>query len=159
MSLLKTVNQFWENEAQPALMQYIQIPAKSTAYDRLWESHGYLDQCCELGKNWINKNIPEAAVEIIKEKGKTPCLLVDIPATLCECEESVVFYGHLDKQPEAGGWSEGLGPWTPVVRDGKLYGRGAADDGYSLFSMITAVHALKALKLAHPRIIGIFETQ
>ena len=68
MSLLKTVNQFWENEAQPALMQYIQIPAKSTAYDRLWESHGYLDQCCELGKNWINKNIPEAAVEIIKEK-------------------------------------------------------------------------------------------
>lgn len=159
MSLLQTVNLFWENEAQPVLMQYVQIPAKSTAYDRLWESHGYLDQCCELGKNWIVKNIPEATVEIIKEKGKTPCLLVDIPPSLCNREESIVFYGHLDKQPEAGGWSEGLGPWTPVLKNGKLYGRGVADDGYSLFSMISAVYALKKHKLSHPRIIGIFETQ
>lgn len=159
MTLQQTINDFWEKQAQPALMEYIRIPAKSTAYDRLWEVHGFLDQCCELGKNWILQCVPQASVEIIKEKGKTPCLLVDVPSTSPSCKESVVFYGHLDKQPEAGGWSEGLGPWTPVEKNGKLYGRGAADDGYSLFSMITAVYALKKQNLPHPRIIGIFETQ
>ena len=31
-------------------------------------------------------------------------------------------YGHMDKQPPmAAAWSEGLHPYTPVVRDGKLY--------------------------------------
>ena len=54
MSLQKVINEFWDNQAQPALMRYIEIPAKSTAYDRLWESHGFLKQCCELGKNWIS---------------------------------------------------------------------------------------------------------
>lgn len=159
MSLQKVINEFWDNQAQPALMRYIEIPAKSTAYDRLWESHGFLKQCCELGKNWIKEVLPSANVEIIEEKGKTPCLLVDIPATEKNCEHSVVFYGHLDKQPEAGGWREGLGPWTPVVENGKLYGRGAADDGYSLFSMMTSIVSLEKLNLKHPRIIGIFETQ
>lgn len=159
MSLQKVINEFWDNQAQPALMRYIEIPAKSTAYDRLWESHGFLKQCCELGKNWIKEVLPSANVEIIEEKGKTPCLLVDIPATEKNCEHSVVFYGHLDKQPEAGGWREGLGPWTPVIENGKLYGRGAADDGYSLFSMITSIVSLEKLNLKHPRIIGIFETQ
>lgn len=159
MSLQKVINEFWDNQAQPALMRYIEIPAKSTAYDRLWESHGFLKQCCELGKNWIKEVLPSANVEIFEEKGKTPCLLVDIPATEKNCEHSVVFYGHLDKQPEAGGWREGLGPWTPVIENGKLYGRGAADDGYSLFSMITSIVSLEKLNLKHPRIIGIFETQ
>lgn len=159
MSLQTVINEFWETHAQPALMQYISIPAKSTAYDRLWETHGFLDECCTLGQNWIREVLPQAQTEIIKEKGKTPCLLVDIPATTKSCSGSVVFYGHLDKQPEAGGWREGLGPWNPVVENGKLYGRGAADDGYSLFSMITSVYALEKLHLEHPRIIGIFETQ
>ncbi len=159
MSLQRTVGEFWDNKALHDLMEYIRIPAKSTAYDRFWESHGYLTQCCELGKNWVKENVPQARTEIIQEKGKTPCLFIDIPASNGATEESVVFYGHLDKQPEAGGWREGLGPWTPVVEKGKLYGRGAADDGYSLFSMITAVHALEHLGMPHPRIIGIFETQ
>ena len=30
-------------------------------------------------------------------------------------------YGHLDKQPEMTGWRDGLGPWTPVLEDDKLY--------------------------------------
>lgn len=159
MQLQKVINEFWESEAQPALMRYIRIPAKSTAYDRLWKEHGFLDECCELGQQWIKKVLPQAQTEIIREEGRTPCLLVEIPATAQNDSETVVFYGHLDKQPEAGGWREGLGPWTPVVENGKLYGRGAADDGYSLFSMITCVYGLKKLNLSHPRIVGIFETQ
>ncbi len=159
MSLEKIIDQFWEQEAQPALMDFIRIPAKSTAFDSQWEKHGFLLQCCELGQRWISKVLPQAQTEIIKQEGKTPCLLVDIPSNAASNTESIVFYGHLDKQPEAGGWRKGLSAWSPVIENGKLFGRGAADDGYSLFSMITSVFALKKLNLTHPRIIGIFETQ
>ena len=159
MSLKKIIDQFWEQEAQPALMDFIRIPAKSTAFDSQWEKHGFLLQCCELGQRWISKVLPQAQTEIIKQEGKTPCLLVDIPSNAVSNTESIVFYGHLDKQPEAGGWRKGLSAWSPVIENGKLFGRGAADDGYSLFSMITSVFALEKLGLTHPRIIGIFETQ
>ena len=33
-------------------------------------------------------------------------------------------YGHFDKQPHMEGWEAGLSPIHPVIRDGKLYGRG-----------------------------------
>jgi hypothetical protein len=58
-------------------------------------------------------------------------------------------YGHLDKQPEFTGWRAGLGPWTPKYEDGKLYGRGGADDGYAVYASIAAVQALKAQGKPH----------
>ena len=52
-------------------------------------------------------------------------------------------YGHLDKQPEMMGWAEGTGPWEPVMKDDKLYGRGGADDGYAMFASLAALLALQ----------------
>jgi acetylornithine deacetylase/succinyl-diaminopimelate desuccinylase-like protein len=37
------------------------------------------------------------------------------------------------------GWDAGLGPTSPVIRDGYLYGRGGADDGYSVFTVMLAI--------------------
>ena len=71
---------------------------------------------------------------------------------------TVLFYGHLDKQPEFTGWRNDLGPWTPKYEDGKLYGRGGADDGYAVYASIAAVQALKSQGVAHPRIVGLIET-
>lgn len=34
---------------------------------------------------------------------------------------------------------KGLGPTTPVIRDGLLYGRGGADDGYSCYASILSI--------------------
>ncbi len=84
----------------------------------------------------------------------TPLLLVDVPG---ELPGSVLLYGHLDKQPEFTGWLPGLGPWEPVVRDGKLYGRGGADDGYAVFSSLTAIAALKAQKIPLARCVLLIE--
>jgi hypothetical protein len=68
-----------------------------------------------------------------------------------------MMYGHLDKQPEFSGWRSDLGPWNPVYQDGKLYGRGGADDGYAAYAAIAAIQALKTQKVPHPRIIGLIE--
>lgn len=37
------------------------------------------------------------------------------------------------------GWNEGLSATKPVVVDDKLYGRGGADDGYSIYGSIAAI--------------------
>ena len=66
-------------------------------------------------------------------------------------------YGHLDKQPEMEGWEDGLGPWKPVLRDEKLYGRGGADDGYALFASIGVVKSLKEQNIKLPRIVILIE--
>jgi acetylornithine deacetylase/succinyl-diaminopimelate desuccinylase-like protein len=58
---------------------------------------------------------------------------------MTEQTKNVMVYGHLDKQPYEEPWDEGLGPTNPVIRDGKLYGRGASDDGYSVFSTMLAI--------------------
>ena len=76
--------------------------------------------------------------------GRTPVIFFEVPATKPGSTETVLMYGHLDKQPEFTGWRNDLGPWTPKYEDGKLYGRGGADDGYAVYASIAAVQALKA---------------
>jgi succinyl-diaminopimelate desuccinylase len=56
-------------------------------------------------------------------------------------------YGHLDKQPEFNGWRNDLGPWTPVLEDGRLYGRGAADMKTSLAGFVVAT---EEFVITHP---------
>ena len=61
--------------------------------------------------------------------------------------------GHFDKQPHMSGWKEGLGATTPVIRDGNLYGRGGADDGYAIYNSVMAIKAIQDFGLSHPRCI------
>ena len=51
------ISDFWDKNALPSLMDFIRIPAKSTAFDPDWEKHGLLRQTCEHVSNWIQKNI------------------------------------------------------------------------------------------------------
>ena len=87
--------------------------------------------------------------------GRTPLIFIEVPRRAPG--RHVLLYGHLDKQPEFTGWHEGLGPWEPVIRDGRLYGRGAADDGYAMFSSLTAIAALKAQQVPHARCVVLIE--
>lgn len=132
----------WRDSIVPELQRYVRIPNKSPDFDADWERHGHMDEAVQLMANWCRQQpLPGARVEIQRLPGRTPVLLVDIPG---ELPGAVLLYGHLDKQPEFTGWLPGLGPWQPVIRDGKLYGRGAADDGYAVFSSLAAIAALKA---------------
>ena len=90
---------------------------------------------------------------IARLPGRTPLIFIDVPGS----GDTVLLYGHLDKQPEFTGWHEGLGPWEPVIRGGRLYGRGAADDGYAVFSSLTAIAALQAQRIRHARCVVMIE--
>ena len=123
---LNEERRFLNEEALPALMQFIRIPSKSRFCDPDWERNGQLVRALREGAQWGEKLFPEGVFEILTLPGKTPALFFDIPAENHDGRPAF-FYGHFDKQPEAEGWSEGLAPFTPVVRDGKLYGRGGGE--------------------------------
>ena len=145
----------WKDSIIDRLTEYVRIPNKSPDFDPEWERHGYMERAVTLMADWCRAQaLPGAEVRVQRLPGRTPLLLVDIPG---ERAGSVLLYGHLDKQPEFTGWLPGLGPWEPVIRDGKLYGRGAADDGYAVFSSVTAIAALKAQRVPLPRCVVLIE--
>jgi acetylornithine deacetylase/succinyl-diaminopimelate desuccinylase-like protein len=55
------------------------------------------------------------------------------------------------------GWMEGIGATNPKIINGKLYGRGGADDGYATFSTILAIKALQEQGVLLPRCVMITE--
>jgi acetylornithine deacetylase/succinyl-diaminopimelate desuccinylase-like protein len=151
--LLQSIDQFWDREIIPTLVEYIKIPNKSVHFDPDWEANGHMEKVRRLATAWLNAHaIPGWTVHDLCLPGRTPLLLVDVPG---DADDTVLIYGHLDKQPEMEGWSEGLGPWTPVLKDGRLYGRGGADDGYALFAAVAMLKALEGRKL--PRIVILIE--
>jgi acetylornithine deacetylase/succinyl-diaminopimelate desuccinylase-like protein len=150
------VQDAWDTRIVPALTEYIRIPAKSPGFDKDWQAHGHLDRAVELAARWARERPVEGLqVEVVRLPGRTPVLLTEVPGN---ADATVLLYGHLDKQPEMTGWSEGLGPWTPVRRDDRLYGRGAADDGYAAFAALTAIEALQAQGVPHARCVVLVET-
>jgi len=145
------IGRMWDEEVIPELTRYIRIPNKSPAFDPDWAEHGYMDAATAQFAAWASKaitGIDGAALDVVRLEGRTPVILIEIPG---EADDDVLLYGHLDKQPEMTGWSEGLGPWIPVLKDGRLYGRGGADDGYAMFGALSAILALKAQGVRHAR--------
>src|SRR5581483_3570380 len=139
--LTQFVGKIWDDEVLPILVDYIKIPNKSPEFDRDWAAHGYMDQAVELLAGWARRRIAAfdgAKLEVLRLPGRTPLIAIEIPAT-GKSEETVLLYGHLDKQPEMVGWAEGTGPWIPVFKDDKLYGRGGGDDGYAIFAAISSI--------------------
>lgn len=158
--LTRFISTRWDEELVPRLTDYVRVPAKSPAFDASWAAHGHLQAVVKEAEAWSRaQSIAGLTVEIVSIDGMTPCLLFDAPATNgLGNDRTVLFYGHLDKQPEMEGWREGFGPWTPVIEDGKLYGRGSADDGYAIYAALTVIAALDSQNVPRPRCVGIIET-
>jgi acetylornithine deacetylase/succinyl-diaminopimelate desuccinylase-like protein len=149
------VDQVWGDSIVPTLIDYIRIPNKSPAFDARWAEHGYMDEAVALLETWCRAHAPAGTtVEVVRLEGRTPLLLLEVPGTT---DGTVLLYGHLDKQPEMVGWEPDLGPWKPVMRGERLYGRGGADDGYSTFASLCAVNALKEQGAPHARCVILIE--
>lgn len=152
-ALRLAIDDFWDREILPTLIDYIKIPNLSVAFDPDWQANGHMERARRLAVDWLNAHpVPGWTLHDLCIPDRTPLLLLEIPGDL---DKTVLIYGHLDKQPEMEGWSEGFGPWTPVLKDDKLYGRGGADDGYALFAAVAALKALEGRK--RPRIAILIE--
>jgi len=151
------VHAMWNDEIVPELVEYVKIPNKSPHFDPMWAEHGYMDKAVEHMAGWARRKlegVPGATLEVVRLEGRTPLIYIEVPG---KGSDTVVLYGHLDKQPEMSGWDEGLGPWIPVIKDDKLYGRGGADDGYAIYGSLCAVLALADQGVAHSRCVVLIE--
>lgn len=157
-SATKWVEDSFRETIVPTLTDYIRIPNKSPMFDAEWEKHGHMDQAVDLLVGWAKAHLPDGAtIEVVRMPGRSPLIFIEVPATGGKADDTVMLYGHLDKQPEMEGWDEGTGPWIPVLRGERLYGRGGADDGYSIFASLTAVNALRRDKIPHARCVILIE--
>lgn len=151
----KSVGQIWDDSIVPTLQNYIRIPNQSPLFDPEWKKNGHMDRAVALAKAWVEaQQIPGLRIETHELDGRTPLIFIEVDG---DESSTVLMYGHLDKQPAMVGWNDGLGPWTPVLRDGKLFGRGGADDGYAIFAAVSAINAVKQQGAPHSRIVIIIE--
>ena len=149
------VQQAWDHDIVPALTDYIRIPAKSPMYDTKWAEHGHIDRAVTLMTDWARRRkIEGLSIDVIRLEGRTPVILMEVPG---KGGETVLLYGHCDKQPEMVGWAADGGPWTPVRRGDRLFGRGAGDDGYASFAALTAIETLQAQGIPHARCVVLIE--
>ena len=152
-------DRLWDDEIVPALKRYIEVPAKSPMFEAQWAENGYVDRVVRDAAHWVEgKKLPGLKLEVIRLEGRTPVILFEVPATKPGSTDTVLLYGHLDKQPEFNGWRNDLGPWTAKYEGGKLYGRGGADDGYAVYASLAAIMALDAQGIPRPRIVGLIES-
>ena len=155
---ISPISRFWDDHIVPALVDYIRIPAKSPHFDRDWKANGHIEAAVQLAARWCEKHaLRGMKLEIVRLEGRTPVLLLEIDPQGKGSSGNVLLYGHLDKQPEMAGWREDLGPWIPKIEQGKLYGRGSADDGYAVFAALCALKALQDEGRPHARCVALIE--
>ncbi len=153
---------FWEDEILPQITEYICIPNKSPGFDPDWAAAGHMERAVALITAWCEAqapHIPGLTVDVVRLSNadgtpRTPVIVMEAPG---EVDDTVLLYGHLDKQPEMSGWREGLGPWNPVREGDRLYGRGGADDGYAAFASLAALRILAMQSKRRARCVVIIE--
>jgi acetylornithine deacetylase/succinyl-diaminopimelate desuccinylase-like protein len=159
--LLEAADRLFEHEAIPVLEGYVRIPCLSPAFDPDWEASGHLRAAAELLLAWVQTSAIEGLeAELMQLPGLTPVIVAEVPATAGHQSSGagpVLLYGHLDKQPPLGDWRDGLDPFVPVRDGDALYGRGTADDGYSVFAAVGAIRAVRECGLDHGRCIILIE--
>lgn len=157
--LLAAADRLFEQDAVGVLEDYVGIPCLSPGFDAEWEANGHIEAAARLLADWAGaRPLPGLTVELSHLPGLTPVINAEVPATPgYRSAGPVLLYGHLDKQPPLGAWREGLDPFVAVREGDLLYGRGTADDGYSVFAALGALQALHEYGLDHPRCIVIIE--
>jgi len=153
------INNLWDTSVIGTLSEYVKIPNQSPAFDPNWKQGQAAFKAVEVITNWIKaQNVPGLKLEIHQDGERSHLIFMEVEATIPNNTKTVMLYGHFDKQPPmTNDWEPGLGPYTPVIRDDKLYGRGASDDGYAAFSAISAILALKQQNIPHARFVIIIE--
>jgi acetylornithine deacetylase/succinyl-diaminopimelate desuccinylase-like protein len=157
---LAHISHQWDHDLVKQITRYIEVPAKSPMFDVDWQKNGHIDTVVRQAAQWVeDQKVPGLQLEVVRLPGRTPVIFFEVQATqVAGTSDTILMYGHLDKQPEFSGWRSDLGPWSPRYVDGRLYGRGGADDGYAVYAAVAAIQALKTQGTPHARIVGLIET-
>lgn len=153
-----SVKTIFETKIKDTFEQYLRIQNVSPAYNPAWEKDGHMQKVVDLYEKWALENSPKDAKVFVQEiENKTPLLVINVPSRNYSGDDTVLLYGHLDKQPEMIGWKQGIDPWAPTYDGDRLYGRGSADDGYAMFCALVAINDLEDNNISHPRLLVIIE--
>eukprot|EP00486_Rosalina_sp_Unknown_P016298 CAMPEP_0201582606 /NCGR_PEP_ID=MMETSP0190_2-20130828/87581_1 /ASSEMBLY_ACC=CAM_ASM_000263 /TAXON_ID=37353 /ORGANISM="Rosalina sp." /LENGTH=502 /DNA_ID=CAMNT_0048022825 /DNA_START=99 /DNA_END=1607 /DNA_ORIENTATION=- len=157
--VINFIEESWKKDVEKTLCEYIETPNQSPDYDPNIHTNGYQEKAYKLLVDWANKqNVKGMKLEILHDEHKTPLIYMEVEATEKKSNDTVLMYGHFDKQPPlTPDWDDDLHPYKSVIKDGKLYGRGGADDGYAIFAAINAVKVLQDQNKSHPRCCIIIE--
>lgn len=153
------VDKHWDSWFCEGLKDFINVPNLTPMVDSEFLSNGLIEQAAECLDTWVKKLDIKGITRKEVRMGESICPLY-IYVVDGEVDKTVMMYGHLDKQPyNAAKWSEGLHPTKAVVKDGWLYGRGGADDGYAPFLALLAVKNAQMQGAKIPRIALVLETE
>ena len=154
---LKDSQKDFKESILPGLEDFIRIDNLSPDFDPEWETNLKAEKAGKHLIDWaLKQGVKGIKAELIKEKGKTHLVFIEIDAN--GSDKTVLLYGHFDKQPPLGEWEEGLAPTKPVIKNGYLYGRGASDDGYALFAIVESVKLIQLQEKKHGRIVITIES-
>ena len=74
-------NEVWD-EVVPILHEYIAIANVSPVFDPDWRTNGHMAEAVALIAGWCRgRPIPGISVEVVELEGRTPVILVEVPAT------------------------------------------------------------------------------
>jgi len=156
----KNIESLWDSWFVAGLSDFIRIPNLTPMVDPDYLKNGLNEQAMECVDGYINKlEIKGLEKKIFQPDGMTPLIVYIVEKSEGASDTQIMFYGHLDKQPWMMPWSDGLHPTDPVIRDGRLFGRGGGDDGYSPFTTMLAVKNAQLQGVKHPRIALVLETE
>jgi acetylornithine deacetylase/succinyl-diaminopimelate desuccinylase-like protein len=117
------------------LKEFLRIPSVSTKTEHKPD--------IEKAAHWVAEKLRAAGLENVEIAPTRQHPLVYGESLRAPGKPTILFYGHYDVQP-----AEPLDLWTtpafePTVRDGKLFGRGTADDKGQVHIHIKALDALR----------------
>jgi acetylornithine deacetylase/succinyl-diaminopimelate desuccinylase-like protein len=155
---LAYIESHWENWYVKGLGDFIRVPNLTPMVDKEYLTNGLVEKSMDCVDGYVNElNLKGISKKIYQPEGSTPLLVYVIEAI--NSTKNVMLYGHLDKQPWMAGWAEGLSPTDPVIRGDYMYGRGGADDGYSVFSCMLAIKNAQEQGVSVPRCVMVLETE
>ena len=94
-----------------------------------------IEECAALTEKLLQEI--GAETRILKDAGFAPLVYGEIKST--KSSKTILFYNHYDVQPEEPLELWQSPPFKPEVRDGRIYGRGAADDKGELVSRLKLI--------------------
>jgi acetylornithine deacetylase/succinyl-diaminopimelate desuccinylase-like protein len=152
--LIDYVNTNFKKDYIPTLQDFIRIPNLSPFFDPD-PKYVLLNKAAEMLRLFAIKC---GFANAVLFKDTSPLLVISIDANSKDIKESILLYGHMDKQPWGEGWNPNSGPTDPnIIDDKRLYGRGSADDGYAMFAMLCAIKAVRDLGQKHGQIVIVIE--